>query len=117
MGLQEVELLKVLGSAEVTIEEAPRYHLARRDLGDHKLSVGSFEVPALLSYFGVAGAAEDGLIGRGLDLRTTGTAHALGLDVMDLQVSGGATDLAVGVGGDEHLRIGMEYAITTLLLR
>ena len=117
MGLQEVELLKVLGSAEVTIEEAPRYHLARRDLGDHKLSVGSFEVPALLSYFGVAGAAEDGLIGRGLDLRTTGTAHAARLDVMDLQLPGGATDLTVGIVKDEHSYISNDSTATALRQR
>jgi hypothetical protein len=102
LGLQEVELLKVLGRAELTIEEAPRYHLARRDLGDHKLAVTSLEAPALLGYFGVAGAAEDGLVGRGLDLRAAGTAHAARLDVMDLQVPGGSTDLAAGIGGDIH---------------
>ena len=101
-GLQEVELLKVLGRAEVTIEEAPRYHLARRDLGDHKLAVSSFEAPALLSDLAMAGTAEDGLVGRGLDLRTTGPAHAARLDVMDLQLPGGATDLAAGIGGDIH---------------
>ncbi len=52
---------------------------------------------------GVAGAAEDGLVRGGLDLWTPGAAHALGLDVVNLQVSGGATDLTTGIGGDEHI--------------
>ena len=63
----------------------------------------SFEVPALLGYLGVAGAAKDGLVGGRLDLWPAGASHATGFDVMNLQVTGGATDLALGIGGDAHL--------------
>ncbi len=92
--------MKVLWSVEVRGEEAPRYHLARRDLGDNELAVGPLEAPALLGDFGVAGAAENGLVGGGLDRRPPRASHALRLDVVDLQVSGDATDFATRIGGD-----------------
>ena len=104
--------MKVLGSAEVTIEEASHYHFTRRHLAHHQLAVGSFEAPALLGDMDMAGTAEDGLIGRSLDLRTTGTAHAARLDVMDLQLPGGTTDLTVGIVKDEHSCIGNDSTIT-----
>ena len=97
--------MEVPGSAEVAIEEPSSYNCICRNRGYQKLAVSSFEVPALLGNFGVAGAAKDGLIGGSLDLWTVRAAHAARFNVMDLQVPGGATDLAAGISGDEHIAI------------
>ena len=92
--------MEALRRAEVGVEEPPRYHFAGLHFGDHKLMVGPLEMPTLLGDLGMTRPTKYGLVGGRLDLWTAGAAHASGLDVMDLQVPGGATDLATGIGGD-----------------
>jgi len=99
-GLQEVELVEVLRRLEVGVEEAPGDSLACFGLSHCQFTFRAFQTPPLFSDLGMAGAAEDRLVGGSFDFGATRSSHATRLDVVDLQVPGGAANLAEGFGSD-----------------
>ena len=92
--------MKVPGRVEVGVGEPSQDDFARGHLGHFKLSLRTFQSPSLLGDLDVTGAAQDSLVRWSLDLGPARTAHAPGLNVVDLQVSGGATNLTTGIGSD-----------------
>ena len=94
--------MKVPGRVEVGVGEPSQDDFARSHGGHFKLSLRTFQAPSLLGDLDMTGAAQDGLVRRSFNLGPARAAHAAGLDVVDLQVSGGATDLTSGIGANQH---------------
>jgi hypothetical protein len=100
--LYKVELLKVPRRIEVGIRESSQDDLACSHCGHDERPFRTLQGPSLFGDLPVARMAEHGLVGWCLDLGPPRTSHAARLDVVDLQVSGGTTDLTSGIGTNRH---------------